>query len=120
IVELQKLGLELGDIDVTGTLGLASLAHQAQIEYVVNFAVVSERLLSRQRQTQRIGSAARRVLLIAGCAIRGTHGAALHLAASAVAIAQFNRTRKPLLPTVIEEGGRPGRMVTRAVTEILR
>src|SRR5262245_8203636 len=50
IVELQKLGLVLGDIDVAGTLRLAALAHQTKVENVVNVVAVGQWLLTSQRQ----------------------------------------------------------------------
>src|SRR5437016_3445921 len=65
------------------------------------------------------GSAPGAVLFVAGGPIGRTHGTALELATDSGAVAHFNRPNKPFLTSVIEHRGRLGRVILRAITEIV-
>src|SRR5581483_1164953 len=79
-------------VDAGRALALAALARDAQVERRLDLLgreAAGE--LSREREPQRVGAAAREVLLVAGRAERRTHRARVELAAVAVVVAHLDR-----------------------------
>ena len=97
MVLMQELDLHRGHVDARRAFALAAFAGDAQRERVVELAG-GERVrpeLPRQREAQRIGAAARHVLLVVRDAIGRAHRAGIELAAVAVVVAHLDGGREP-------------------------
>ena len=89
----QHLDLHLGHVDAGRAFVAAGLAGDAEFQRL-HHLVGRQRIgseLAGNRQPQRVGAAARDVLLVAGGAIGRAHHAALELAAGAVVVAHLDR-----------------------------
>ena len=89
----QNFDLHLGHVDTGRAFMAAGLAGDAEL-HRLHHRVGGQRVrskLPRDREPQRIGAAARDVLLVAGHAIGRAHHAALELAAGAVVVAHLDR-----------------------------
>src|SRR5690606_9343351 len=101
-VMMQEFDLHLRHIDAGRAFALAALAANAEIHGPVH-VVGQQRIgaqLAGQSKPQRVGPAARHVLLLAGGTVAGTHDAGLGLAAGAIVVAHLDRTgdAAPLAP----------------------
>ena len=121
VVVRQKLVLDLGQIDVRGALALAAFALQAQVEHVVHAlgGELLRRQRSRQSGAQRVGAAARRVLLVERGVIGGAHRAHFALAAHARAVAHLDRPRETALARKIEVRFDLDRLVVGAPAQVV-
>ena len=119
VEQLQQLRLELGHVHVAGALRLARLAHQAEVEDVVDplTSQFAQRLLAGHRQPQGVGPAARAVVLVERRPERRAHRPALRLAAGAVAVAHLDGADEALLLVVVEDGRRLDRAGSRGRSE---
>ena len=61
-------------------------------------------VLTAERKPQRVGAAAREVLLFTGDAVRGAHHAATGLATGAVVVAHFDRATQPAPVRPVQRG----------------
>src|SRR5258705_11951755 len=87
------LDLHAGHVDAGRAFGAAALARDAEL-HRLGHLVGGERIrpeLAGDRKPQRVGAPARHIALLARDAIRGTHHAALRLAAGAVVVAHLDR-----------------------------
>ena len=92
-VMVQKLDFHFCHVNTGRAFALAALARHAQIHRGVKFigrkCVRTE--LTGDREPQRVGPAARQMLLLAGGAERRAHGAGVELAAMPVVVAHLDR-----------------------------
>src|SRR5687768_8843283 len=91
-VVMEKLHLHLGHVDARRAFALAAFARDAEVQRPVSL-VGRERIgtkLARDREAQRVGAAAREMLLVARHSIRRTHRAGVELAAVAVVVAHLD------------------------------
>ena len=92
----QHLDLHLGHVDAGRAFMAAGLAGDAEFQRL-HHLVGGQRVrpeLAGDRQPQRVGAAARDILLVAGRAIGRAHHAALELPAGAVVVAHLDRALK--------------------------
>ena len=119
VVGGQELDLDLGHVDRGRTLGLARLALDAEVHHVEHALagqfVVRQR--ARQRRAQRVGAAARGVLLVARGHEARTHGALGPLAADAGAVAHLHGAREAVVAAEGEPLAVRLRTVVRAVAQ---
>ena len=90
-VVVQELDLHLRHVDAGRAFALAALARDAQRHRLAH-RVGGQRVgaeLARQRQAQRVGAAARQMLLVAGRAVGRAHHAGIGFAAGAVVVAHL-------------------------------
>ena len=91
------LELHLRHVDAGRALAAAAFAADAEVERVTHrvagqgFDAGAGIELTRERETQRVGAAARQVLLVARRAVARAHRAGVELAAVAVVVAHLDR-----------------------------
>ena len=93
---VERLDLHLRHVDAGRAFAPAALAAHAQVERVAH-RLRLQRVgaeLARQREPQRVGAAARQMLLVARDAIARAHRAGIELAAVAVVVAHFDGLRE--------------------------
>ena len=97
LVLVEELALHRRHVDAERALALARLAFQAEVEDVVQTLVAERRarIGLRQRVHQRVGAAARAVLLLARGHVRRAHDARRPLAADADVHAAVGRAAHP-------------------------
>ena len=115
----QEFDLHARHVDADRAFALAALARDAELHRLAH-RIGRERVgaeLAREREAQRIGAAARQVLLVEGGAVGGAHHARVGLAAGAVVVAHLDRAGEaaPLRP--VERPGALFRRVARRVAE---
>ena len=116
----QELALESSHVDVHGAFGLAGAALEAQIEDLAHLAVAEtcRPHLARHREAEDIGTAPRRVRLLARGHVGRAHRAVERLAADTKAAAHLDGAGHPAVRRVVEEGHGPGCHVTSAVAQV--
>ena len=116
----QELALEARHVHADRALGLARAALEAQVERVVDAAIVEPGVAETagHRQAQDVGAAARGVLFVVGRHVRRAHRALDGLAAGADAAAHLDRAAEAAVVVVVEVGRGPRRHVAGAVAQV--
>ena len=120
LVVREELGLQRGHVDAERALALARLALEAEVEDLVQALVAHRgaRVGLRERLHERVGPAARGVLLLARGHVARAHHAAAGLAARADPLAAVGGAAHPAVLGERQPGGQDRRGRQRRVAQV--